>query len=789
MGGRVSASAKRIAADRLHLAAGSKDESEFDLDEEERRIKDLKEKNKQVVTYVVENLFPYAPVSIKIQRLDDEMVDEQRVGKKKKSYLWITIDEYILKQQNVPLDTTVSYPLVVAIDSTGNAYVTDRNNTQRKLKSQDIVTLATAKTPPPPPEAVVLAEASGTSLKEGKHFLCVISSLASVQALPGHDDPQAMVDPRDQPPRLPRDPLQPGMPHGLCLPRQSPQPRGTLMEQRLSSSTSSCLTHNSQGWSEFGPVSGPFSTLAGVPEKPQPPFAAVISDSFIHVCWAPAINNGAPILAYFVEMKEVADKNAAFVEVYKGRECGYLVPGLTPKSIYIFRLKALNAVGETLWVESKPLRTKEFARPEVQELPTGGTDRWVECWDAKEEKVFYFNKWTCQRSYEVPVEVLEARKKAGAADDVESPEMAFRKKRFHFHRELRAHVPPQTAPFELTLTRATMLEDTVARFGRASKKDLMQKPRITFEGEGGIDSGGLTKDWYLQVSQLAAKKEHGLFRPLDKGLLELDPDGDSPDHLKLFRFLGKFLAKAIFDRHVVHLPLAPVLYKHLVGLAVTEADLVAMDPQFHKSLQWIRDNDVTDVLYETFSITRAHNVVVDLKENGRNVDVTEANKAEYVHLMMQWRTEFAVRPQLDAILTGMHMLLPTSALHCFEWTELDLLLNGNPTIDVDLLRANVAFQGGYDATAQVVLWLWQALRTWDNPKRQLFLKFATGSPSIPLDGFEPPFTITKSDLEPTALPRSHTCFNQLVLPEYLSFGVLTEKMTFAIQNTEGFELS
>jgi hypothetical protein len=121
--------------------------------------------------------------------------------------------------------------------------------------------------------------------------------------------------------------------------------------------------------------------------------------------------------------------------------------------------------------------------------------------------------------------------------------------------------------------------------------------------------------------------------------------------------------------------------------------------------------------------------------------------------------------------------------------ELQLLLNGNPIIDVDQLRAHVVFQGGYDSNARVILWLWQALRQWENATRQLFLKFATGCTKIPLDGFDPPFTITKSDLEPHALPRSHTCFNQLVLPEYPTFSILLDKIHFAIENTEGFELS
>ncbi|CAK4235833.1 unnamed protein product [Aphanomyces euteiches] len=689
MGARVSA--KRIVAGRRNES----NESEFDLDEDERRIKEIQEKNKQIVTYVVENLFPYAPVSIKIQRID---MPEDVKEKKKHVYLWITIDDHVLKQQNVPLDATFSYPLAVAVDITGDTYVTDRTNGQRRLKSQDILALATATTPPIPPDSVSLIEATGHSLRVG-----------------WREASGSIVDRFEVQYKLYKD--MHGSKPWLFL-------ANSILPSHMSLEMLDCHTayvfrvrsHNPAGWSDYSPLSGPFTTLAGAPEKPQPPFAAVISDTFINVCWTPVPDNGAPILAYSLEMKNAHQINSVFTEIYRGRDCGYLVANLAPKSILMFRLKAMNSVGETLWTESKPIRTKEFARPEVQELPSGGTDRWVECWDGKEEKVFYFNK-------------------------------------------------------------------------RASKKDLQLKPRITFDDEGGIDSGGLTKDWYLQVSRLAADKSRGLFRPLDNSLLEINPEADTPDHLKLFRFFGKFLAKAIFDRHVVHLPLAPVLYKHFVGLAITTEDLIAMDPQFHKSLKWIEDNDVTDVLYETFSITRSNNTIVDLKENGRNIDVTEANKHEYVKLMLQWRTEFAVRPQLDALFNGMHVLLPNHALHCFEWSEVELLLNGNPNIDVDLLRANVNFQGGYDANAQVVLWLWQALRTWDNAKRQLFLKFTTGSPAIPLDGFEPPFTITKSDLEPTALPRSHTCFNQLVLPEYLSYAVLQEKITFAIQNTEGFELS
>jgi len=38
------------------------------------------------------------------------------------------------------------------------------------------------------------------------------------------------------------------------------------------------------------------------------------------------------------------------------------------------------------------------------------------------------------------------------------------------------------------------------------------------------------------------------------------------------------------------------------------------------------------------------------------------------------------------------------------------------------------------------------------------------------------------------LPMSHTCFNQLVLPDYRSRKLLKQKLMIALQNAEGFGL-
>lgn len=87
----------------------------------------------------------------------------------------------------------------------------------------------------------------------------------------------------------------------------------------------------------------------------------------------------------------------------------------------------------------------------------------------------------------------------------------------------------------------------------------------------------------------------------------------------------------------------------------------------------------------------------------------------------------------------------------------------------------------------------QFVRETDNEKRARLLQFVTGTCRVPVGGFAElmgsngpqRFCIEKVGKE-TWLPRSHTCFNRLDLPPYKSYDQLVEKLTFAIEETEGF---
>eukprot|EP01087_Luapelamoeba_hula_P011645 TRINITY_DN3187_c0_g1_i1.p1 TRINITY_DN3187_c0_g1~~TRINITY_DN3187_c0_g1_i1.p1 ORF type:complete len:1507 (+),score=271.77 TRINITY_DN3187_c0_g1_i1:222-4742(+) len=83
----------------------------------------------------------------------------------------------------------------------------------------------------------------------------------------------------------------------------------------------------------------------GVPDRPAPPKLVNATDVSLKVGWEPPANNGAPILAYILEMDVGVVAGANFNEVYRGKKRSYEVKRLTPGTTYHFLVKATNKFG------------------------------------------------------------------------------------------------------------------------------------------------------------------------------------------------------------------------------------------------------------------------------------------------------------------------------------------------------------------------------------------------------------------------------------------------------------
>ncbi len=78
------------------------------------------------------------------------------------------------------------------------------------------------------------------------------------------------------------------------------------------------------------------------------------------------------------------------------------------------------------------------------------------------------------------------------------------------------------------------------------------------------------------------------------------------------------------------------------------------------------------------------------------------------------------------------------------------------------------------------------LEDFDDKNKKDFLKFLTGSDRSPVRGLgDIKMVITKHG-DGTLLPASHTCFNNLMLPEYKDYSDMKKKFLLAIEHNMGF---
>jgi len=149
-----------------------------------------------------------------------------------------------------------------------------------------------------------------------------------------------------------------------------------------------------------------------------------------------------------------------------------------------------------------------------------------------------------------------------------------------------------------------------------------------------------------------------LFIPVASDRTTFHPNkqsGVNEEHLMFFKFIGRIIGKALYEGRALDCHFSRAVYKRILGKTVSIKDMETLDLQFYKSLLWMLENDISDVITDSFAIETDHfgvTKIVDLIENGRNVPVTEENKQEYVQLMVEYRLIGSVQEQLEHFLKG-----------------------------------------------------------------------------------------------------------------------------------------
>uniref|UniRef100_A0A8C7QVR0 HECT-type E3 ubiquitin transferase n=1 Tax=Oncorhynchus mykiss TaxID=8022 RepID=A0A8C7QVR0_ONCMY len=376
----------------------------------------------------------------------------------------------------------------------------------------------------------------------------------------------------------------------------------------------------------------------------------------------------------------------------------------------------------------------------------------------------------------------------------------YKQKYEYFRKKLKkpADIPNR---FEMKLRRNTVLEDSYRRILSIKRADFLKaRLWVEFEGEKGLDYGGVAREWFFLISKEMFNPYYGLFEysATDNYTLQINPNSGlcNEDHLSYFKFIGRVAGMAVYHGKLLDAFFIRPFYKMMLQKPITLQDMESVDSEYFNSLKWILENDPIDldlrftIDEELFGQTHQH----ELKPGGSEIVVTDDNKKEYIHLVMQWRFVNRILKQMTAFKEGFYELIPQDLIKIFDENELELLMCGLGDVDVNDWRENTKYKNSYCPNQPVILWFWKTVLLMDAEKRIRLLQFVTGTSRVPMNGFAELygsngpqlFTIEQWGTR-DKLPRAHTCFNRLDLPPYESFEELREKLHIAIENAQGFD--
>ena len=164
----------------------------------------------------------------------------------------------------------------------------------------------------------------------------------------------------------------------------------------------------------------------------------------------------------------------------------------------------------------------------------------------------------------------------------------FRRKLIYFRSQPALRIT--SGQCHVKVRRSHIFEDSYHEIMRQSAADLKKRLMIKFDGEDGLDYGGLSREFFFLLS-------HEMFNPFyclfeysahDNYTLQINPhSGINPEHLNYFKFIGRVVGLAIFHRRFLDAFFIGAFYKMILRKKVALQDMEGVDADFHRNLEWM----------------------------------------------------------------------------------------------------------------------------------------------------------------------------------------------------------
>lgn len=333
--------------------------------------------------------------------------------------------------------------------------------------------------------------------------------------------------------------------------------------------------------------------------------------------------------------------------------------------------------------------------------------------------------------------------------------------------------------------------------------------------------------WAEHLPQSRIEHQGKVFLHSRRGLFPQPHVPGSPDSVEAcsrFRFLGRLAAKALRDGFIVPISLCPYFFEavlgadlplkalpspgdgwsgEFVGAAAAFALAQRGRPQAERlkaaaesgwGATYLQAKGAAgEMSFNEYSqhccFLETGTGGIELCEGGAERRLTIDNLEDFVESSAQWWLKDGIAQQVAAFRAGVEDVCDSPAIWAFEASELQELFCGAaaPRWTAQELKQHLKFRGGYNSGSPVVQLLIEEMVRMPPERRARFLEFVTACPRLPHGGLAAAEIAVVQSKPKGALPRAHTCTNELQLPAYDTVEELSAKLREAMDCAQGMD--
>ncbi|SCM20663.1 E3 ubiquitin-protein ligase, putative [Plasmodium berghei] len=274
---------------------------------------------------------------------------------------------------------------------------------------------------------------------------------------------------------------------------------------------------------------------------------------------------------------------------------------------------------------------------------------------------------------------------------------------------------------------------------------------------------------------------------------------------KYFKLLGQLCAKILTDNRNVDINLHPLFWYIVMNNSgyinmsklhhYQSVDAVNMN-SINKLLEYRKNGKNVEDLHLDFTLLGT-TPPVELIPNGSNISVTNENLDLFINKTIQYSLYEGIKFQVWAFRFGFSTIAPLICTNIFDEEEICEYLFGNSINNDEYwtkshLSTYIKPDHGYTNDSITFITLIDILSEFDCNERKMFLKFCTGTSTLPNNGFsalKPLMKVVKKE-DNNDLPSVMTCTNYLKIPDYKNKEKLRNRLMYAInEGQKNFSLS